>query len=85
MTYKIKIKETALKVLRKAEKKTSARVWTAISKLANEPRPAGSKKMVGPDDLWRIRVGDWRVIYQIRDHELIVLVARIGQRKEVYR
>lgn len=85
MAYKIKIKESALKALGKVEKKAKARIWTAISKLAEEPRPLGCVKMAGPDDLWRIRVGEWRIIYQVRDKEMIVLVIRVGHRREVYR
>ena len=53
--------------------------------LAKEPRPKGVKKLSGADDLYRIRVGDYRVVYQIRDDRLIVLVVRIGHRKDVYR
>ena len=53
--------------------------------LAANPRPKGVKKLSGPDDLYRIRVGDYRIVYQIHDDRLIVLVVRIGHRKDVYR
>jgi len=85
MRYRIKIKESALKVLRKVERKKRVRIWTAISALAEEPRAVGCVKMSGLDNFWRIRVGEWRIIYQIRDEELVVLVIRIGHRRDVYR
>lgn len=53
--------------------------------LAGDPRPKGVKKLFGLDDLYRIRVGEYRVVYQIQDNRLIVLVVRIGHRKDVYR
>ncbi|MCC7350176.1 MAG: type II toxin-antitoxin system RelE/ParE family toxin [Phycisphaerales bacterium] len=53
--------------------------------LADDPRTAGSVKLSGASGLWRIRVGDYRVIYEIRDRQLIVLVVIIAQRREVYR
>ena len=56
-----------------------------IEALANQPRPTGAKKLKGRDDLWRIRVGDYRIIYEIRDRILVVLVVRVGHRREVYR
>ena len=56
-----------------------------IDALAHEPRPRGAKKLAGEDGLYRIRVGDFRVLYVIRDDELIVLVLEIGPRKDVYR
>mgnify|MGYP001580816136 FL=1 len=53
--------------------------------LAATPRPKGVKKLTGTDDLYRIRVGDYRIVYQIHDDRLIVLVVRIGHRRDVYR
>ena len=56
-----------------------------LGELANDPRPPGSKKLAGADDLHRVRVGDYRVIYAIRDRELLVLLLRAAHRREVYR
>lgn len=53
--------------------------------LQHDPRPQGVKKLAGEDNLYRIREGDSRIIYTIQDNELIVLVVKIGDRKEVYR
>jgi len=61
-----------------------ARILTAIGDLSEDPRPPGCRKMEGVD-LYRIRVGDWRVLYQIRDFRLMVVVVQVGHRREVYR
>ena len=53
--------------------------------LAANPRPPGVEKLAGPDDFYRIRVGDYRIIYQIQDDVLMILVVKIGHRREVYR
>ena len=57
----------------------------AITGLAQNPRPPGSLKMHGGDDLYRIRVGDYRIIYEIRDAILLVVVVKIGDRRDIYR
>ena len=56
-----------------------------MKSLQHDPRPSGVKKLGGEDDLYRIREGDYRIIYTVQDKELIVLVVKIGDRKEVYR
>jgi mRNA interferase RelE/StbE len=60
------------------------RIATAIRGLADDPRPAGSRKLKNRE-VWRIRVGDYRVIYGVNDKESIVLVAKIDHRRDVYR
>jgi mRNA interferase RelE/StbE len=61
------------------------RIAWKIDRLADNPRPRGAKALKGPLSLYRIRVGDYRVIYQIQDAALLVLVVRIGSRGDVYR
>jgi mRNA interferase RelE/StbE len=61
------------------------RLIRAIDALADAPRPPGCKKLVGDENLWRIRVGDYRVLYEIHDDRLLVLVVRVAHRKDVYR
>jgi len=56
-----------------------------IDSLATTPRPPGCKKLTGPEPLYRIRVGDFRVIYSIEDRRLLVLVIRVGNRRDIYR
>lgn len=56
----------------------------AIEALAGDPRPHGCRKLTGAEDLWRIRVGDYRVVYQVDDAEMLVLIATAGHRRDVY-
>ena len=60
-------------------------IAAALMALATNPRPPGCVKLAGAEDLWRIRVRQYRVIYQIHDNQLIVTVVKIGDRKDVYR
>lgn len=60
------------------------RIRAAVDSLAGEPRPVGAVKLAGRDD-YRIRVGDYRIVYAIDDHDRVVLIARIAHRREVYR
>ncbi|MGA3068147.1 MAG: type II toxin-antitoxin system RelE/ParE family toxin [Tepidisphaeraceae bacterium] len=83
MRWTVSILPQAARQLAKLDKPIAKRVGAAITALAENARPAGCKKLVGLD-AWRLRVGDWRIIYQIRDQRLIVLVVRIGHRREVY-
>jgi mRNA interferase RelE/StbE len=84
VTYGVEILRSAQRQLAKVDRKDQSRIISAIRALADEPRPSGSKKLSGRP-AWRIRVGDYRVIYEIRDNQLLVLVVAIGHRREVYR
>jgi len=66
-------------------KAVGERIARAIDALANDPRPPGVKKLQGDDNLWRVRVGAYRIVYEIHDERLTVLVVRIGDRKDIYR
>jgi len=85
VTYSLQIKESVLKALAKLPKADRARADERISALASNPRPPGCVKLSGHSGLWRIRVGDWRIVYQIQDELLIVLVLSVGHRREIYR
>jgi mRNA interferase RelE/StbE len=61
------------------------RLDPAIQGLAQDPRPSRCKKLSVQESVWRIRVGDYRIVYQIRDDELLVLVTNVGHRREIYR
>jgi mRNA interferase RelE/StbE len=61
-----------------------ARIESALLRLRKEPRPAGVKRLVGQEGLLRVRVGDWRIVYEVREREVVVMVVRIGPRGEVY-
>ncbi|MBA3353932.1 MAG: type II toxin-antitoxin system RelE/ParE family toxin [Blastocatellia bacterium] len=84
MTYTVSIQKSAQKALGRISTRDQNRIIDAIRSLAQTPRPAGSKKLSGRDG-WRIRIGDYRVIYGIQDQQLIILVVAIGHRKEIYR
>ena len=85
MAYRIELKRSALKELDKAPKAVAGRLWAAIDALAAEPRPDGARKVRGHERAYRIRVGDWRIIYEVHDDQLLVLVIRARHRKDVYR
>ena len=84
MTYKISILRKAQKQLAKIPASDYKKVKQAILDLAKDPRLPGSKKLKGRQG-WRIRQGDFRVIYEIQDDQLIVIVLDVGNRKDIYR
>ena len=83
--YRIRFAPSARRQLEDLPRKVQQRIAAHVDPLAVSPRPRGSIKLEGEDDLYRIRVGKYRVIYAIRDEELIVLVLRVGHRRDVYR
>ncbi len=84
MSYQISITRKAQKELANLPTKDYESVKTDVRDLANSPRPRGCKKLSGREG-WRIKVGDYRVIYEIDDKEKIVTVLHIGHRREIYR
>lgn len=79
------IHRKAERVLKRLEGEMLERIRRAIRELANEPRPPGHKKLTGHENLYRIRVGEWRIIYAIENDRLIVLVLEISPRGGAYR
>ncbi|WP_446011582.1 type II toxin-antitoxin system RelE family toxin [Candidatus Electrothrix sp.] len=75
---------SAQKQIRKIDQKDQSRIIAVIASLAEQPRPAGSKKLSGRP-AWRIRIGPYRVIYEINDGNISVLVVAVGHRREIYR
>jgi mRNA interferase RelE/StbE len=84
MIYTILVERYAQKQILKLDKKVIPLIKTAIAKLAENPRPNGYKKLKG-EDAYRIRVGDYRIIYEIDNDEIIITVVSVGHRKEVYK
>ena len=80
----VHFKPSADKALRKLPETFQKRIVAAAEGLGDDPRPPGRVKLKGEDDLWRIRVGNYRIVHTIQDDELIVLVVRVAQRKDVY-
>ncbi len=83
--YQISIQRDALRALAKLDKPIRRRVQAAIDRLGEIPRPAGVKALAGHSGLLRLRVADYRVIYQVHDGRLEVLVIDLGHRREIYR
>ena len=83
--YAVEVATSAVKALRDLPRTDQRRVAARIDALAEDPRPPGVEKLEGADDLYRIRAGDYRIVYRIEDKRLLVLVIRIGHRREVYR
>ena len=83
-TYEIELSRSALKSLKKLDRKAAVRIFAAVEKLAKNPRPHGVKKLEGYT-LWRLRVGDYRVVYDIDDGKVVILVVKVSHRKDVYR
>ena len=85
MKYEIKFRTSALKDILSLPKQMSVRVQTAIDTLSENPRPVGYVKLHGVENLFRIRVGDIRIVYTIEDQIRIVEVRTVGNRREIYR
>ena len=83
-SYAVDLKPSARKELESLPDTVLARVIRRIESLAENPRPAGCKKLKGYKDLWRVRIGDWRVVYVVDDGAKAVSVTRIAHRSKVY-
>lgn len=84
MTYKIEFRPAAVRALRKLDPQVQRRVRGAVALLAENPRPPASMPLTGRPG-WRLRVGDYRILYTIKDDLLLIVVVGLGHRREVYR
>lgn len=84
-SYNIVWKKSARKELDKIDKKIILKILDAIEKLAKDPRPTQSKKLIGSHSTFRIRVNDYRIIYDVYDKKIEIQVIKIGHRKSVYK
>ena len=86
MSYRVLVTHAPTRFLeRLRDESLKRRITKALRVLENDPRPPGSLKLQGGDELYRVRVGDYRIVYQIQDAVLVVLVVQIGHRREIYR
>ena len=85
MQYRIEFRPAALRDLRRVPKPFKDRLMMAISALADTARPPGSVRLRGPEGFHRVRIGDYRIVYLIRDRVLLICIVRVGHRKDVYR
>jgi mRNA interferase RelE/StbE len=86
MIYTVEVLRQAERFLRSIkDARLYRRLRETIDSLADDPHPPGSKKLIGRPDLYRVRTGDYRIIYQVDSGKLTVLVIEIGHRREIYR
>lgn len=84
MTYRIEFTRRAARDLERLDRRARLRIVEAVAGLGIDPRPAGVKKLKGADNAWRIRVGDYRVIYEIHDNSVLIVVFRVGHRRDIH-
>ena len=84
-SYEIEISRTAERQLKKLAEEDQLRVARAMLALTDQPRPRGSRKLTGYDDVFRIGVGRFRVLYSVSDTRLVIFILKIGHRKDIYR
>lgn len=85
MAYNVELTKDAEKQLDKLPDATRRRIISALERLEENPRHPGTKKLSGEEGLYRTRAGDYRVVYRIEDGRLLVLVVKVGHRREIYR
>ena len=85
MQYRIEWKPSAARAFRKLPRQVQDRIRPRVDVLASNPRPDGVKKLEGDENAWRIRVDEFRVVYEIHDAVLMVIVLRVANRREAYR
>ena len=85
MSYTVELLPSARRELAALPKNVQRRLANRIDGLREDPRPPGAKLLQGEDRLYRLRVGEYRVIYSIEGRRLVILVVRVGHRRDVYR
>ena len=85
MTYSVSLNAHAARSFRKLPREIQKRISPAIDAVKDEPRPPGAEKITGIANTYRIRVGNYRVLYEIHDNVLVILVIDLGHRREIYR
>ncbi len=83
--YAVEFLPSAAKTLSNLDDAVRRRIARRIDRLAVEPRGGGAILLRGAEDVWRCRVGDYRILYRVEDERLVILVIRIGHRRDVYR
>ncbi len=83
--YEIEVSRTAEKQLRKLPRDDQERVVRRMLLLAEDPIPRGSRKLTGYDDVYRVRVGRYRILYSVSRHRLVIVILKIGYRRDAYR
>jgi mRNA interferase RelE/StbE len=84
-SYRVEWKNTALRELKQLDRQVLQRLVTAAEGIASDPRPVGARKLTGSDHTYRIRVGDYRIVYEISDDDGLVEIVRVRHRRDAYR
>ena len=84
-SYRVEWKNTALRELKQLDRQVLQRLVTAAEGIASDPPPVGARKLTGSDHTYRIRVGDYRIVYEIRDDDGLVEIVRVRHRRDAYR
>ncbi len=85
MSYRVDLSNRAKRDVAALSPQVQTRILKALRTLEANPRPPGVEKLKGEDDAYRLRVGDYRILYEVHDEVLLVLVVKVGHRREVYR
>lgn len=85
MAHVVELSKRAQRELRKLSSDLQERIISCLEALAENPRPHGAEKLAAEENAYRVRVGDYRILYEVRDVVLVVIVMRIGHRRDVYR
>ena len=83
-TYRVEVARRAVKAIARLPRKEQLRIRAAIDLLAKDPRPPGCVALTGEDSVYRVRVGDYRILYEVIDRRLVIQVVRVGHRRDVY-
>ena len=84
-TYRIEWKASALKELKHLDRKIVARVISAVDSLSANPFPSGVRKLQGADKTYRVRAGEYRIIYEVIHERIVIVIVRVRHRKDVYK
>ncbi|HPJ56773.1 MAG TPA: type II toxin-antitoxin system RelE/ParE family toxin [Kiritimatiellia bacterium] len=84
-TFRIEWKSSAIRELRRLDRSIVPKVLAAVESLASSPYPVGSRKLTGVENAFRIRIGDYRIIYEIHAGRLVLVIVRVRHRKDAYR
>jgi mRNA interferase RelE/StbE len=85
VSYSVFLAPAAERQLKKLPPQIKTQIVPVLKALESDPRPSGAKKLKGSEDIWRVRKGSYRILYEIEDKQLTVLVLKIDHRKQVYR
>lgn len=84
-TYQIEWRKSALRELKRVDRSVVPRIVSAVESLRTEPRPVDARKLRGSQQTFRVRVGDYRVVYEVSESRLVIQIVRVRHRRDVYR